>query len=1044
MRAMPTPKIDPRRVDELLHDLIRSIPLHSQEWKEAAEIPAGRHQVIDLADDPQDFGMGLLKLAARMGEVIIEQLNRVPEKNFLAFLDLVGIDLLPPKGARAPLTFVLAEKAPDDGLVPKGTKVGVKNLDDVIFETEEDLVVSRASLKRVYSLSPEQDRYADLGELLRGASADGKAIFRDPDPVPAWPLIEHLFYLGHARLFTLAETAGVPVTITIASPDEGLGPLLWEYSGKGGWTPAPSTPTNDLTVTLNLSGIQESVVEGYDRQGNLIKRSSYWIRAKAAQPLSADPTQLPTASAITAEVNISKSGLLPDLAFFNNLPIDLSKDFFPFGERPKFNDIFSIAGHEAFSKAGAQITIDVKLSDTPPRPDTKSITLIWEYRDGEKWVTLAQTTQDGIPTATNDPYQFTDTTNAFTKDGQIKFRCPPIKPATWNGEDNYWTRVRIVAGDYGREAEYQKTASTELETELRRIETDSAKQQSIINLLNQQGLLDSFRYIPATFKPPSLKSLTAAYSYTEAAQSDLTIITVNDFVYQEVSSAVPFKPFVLSQEKYPTLYLGFDEAKPFKGSPLSLYFQVIQPRYGKEQNAGVATPIGSPPVVVWRYWDGKKGWSLLPLEDETHDFTEGGRARFVGPYGASGRHLFGERLHWIKASVEKGWYARTPSLQGIHPNTVWAIHGVTLMDQILGSSSGEPDQSLNFAKTPVLSGEVIEIREPALPSEAERRRLIAEEGEDAIREVRDGAGNITEVWVRWHPVDALNLSRPSDRHYVIDRVKGLLLFGDGVRGLIPPPGKDNIRAAKYRSGGGKIGNHPAGAITELKTTIPFVDAVVNHQASAGGLDQEDLEAAMIRGPRHIKSRDLAITIEDFEWLAYHASGDIARTRCLPMIRVGPAGLQPDSPGWVTLIVVPEGEEDQPTPTEGLIQTVKDYLAQRALVTMARQIDVIGPAYTPVTVEATIVPKRIEEAKVVEKRVFENLRAFLHPVKGGPEGKGWEFGKNVYLSEIAAVIQGTEGVDSVREISLGAGREKIEIPKNGLPSAGEHIIRSVGR
>ena len=54
---------------------------------------------------------------------------------------------------------------------------------------------------------------------------------------------------------------------------------------------------------------------------------------------------------------------------------------------------------------------------------------------------------------------------------------------------------------------------------------------------------------------------------------------------------------------------------------------------------------------------------------------------------------------------------------------------------------------------------------------------------------------------------------------------------------------------------------------------------------------------------------------------------------------------------------------------------------------------------------------------MEKRVSENIAAFLHPVKGGPEGQGWEFGKDVYFSEVAALIQGTEGVDRVREVLL---------------------------
>jgi predicted phage baseplate assembly protein len=204
---------------------------------------------------------------------------------------------------------------------------------------------------------------------------------------------------------------------------------------------------------------------------------------------------------------------------------------------------------------------------------------------------------------------------------------------------------------------------------------------------------------------------------------------------------------------------------------------------------------------------------------------------------------------------------------------------------------------------------------------------------------------------------------------------------------------------------------------------------------------------LVRGPRHIKSRDRAITKEDFEWLAHQATGEIAKTRCLPTTRLVAGNLQGETPGWVTVIIVPAGEMAEPVPTEGLVRTVKDYLARYVSSTIAEQIDVIGPIYVPIAVEAAVVPANIEEAKAVEKRVSENIAAFLHPVSGGPEGQGWEFGKDVYFSQVAALIQGTEGVDRVREVVLktpqGETKDHVSIPENGLPSSGEHIIRSLG-
>ena len=1049
MSPVQSPKIDKRGANDLLHALITRIPLYFREWKKTEDIPDERDLALALADDRRDFGMALLKLGARMGEIVIEQLNRVPDKNFLAFLDLVGVDLSPPKPARVPLTFTLAERAPAkiSVVVPKWTKVGVAGVEDVVFETEEDLAVSCALLVRAYTLNPANDRYSDLGALLTDAHGAGKAVFTDSDQASSWPLVDHILYLAHERLFALAAAADVPVTITLGLSGESLGQLQWQYYDALNWIPT-GEPTDASTVAFKVTHIKEATIEGYDQGGEKIARLGYWIRAKSAKPLPADPAELPMILSVQARVSVASDSHSPDLSFFNNVVLDTSKDFFPFGERPKFNDTFYIASAEAFSKPGAIITITTSVSVVTVPPPQR-VKLVWEYyeRKTETWTVLGETTDDGVPERLG-PNEFFDTTNAFTKDGDVGFKCPAMEAIAVNEKENYWVRVRIVGGGYGEEAKYQTTTEEQLNRVLSSADLASltVEQKNRVALsLKNAGLVDAARYVPATFTPPSLKSLRLKYEYSARARSGFSIITANNSIYQDASETIPFQPFVRPAEQRPVLYVGFAESRPFQGSPLNLFFDVIQPRYG-ENHAQEFSPGAQPPVVIWRYWDGKE-WARLPVEDETRNFSQSGRVRFIAPDNLSARVAFGARSLWLKASLEDGDFARPPRLGAIYLNTVWASHGVTLKDQILGSSNGERHQSFTFAKAPVLRGETIEVREPSLPSATEQARVYAHEGAQSIRTVKDDAGNVLEVWVRWHAVAHFNLSEPGDRHYVVDRVKGVILFGDGVRGLIPPSGKDNIRASLYSSGGGETGNRAAGVITELKTTIPFVDGVVNHQPASGGADQEDVKDVMIRGPRQIKSRDRAITKEDFEWLAYQAAGDIAKARCLPTTRVAAGNLRGESPGWVTVIIVPAGEMAEPLPSEGLIRTVKTYLARYSSSTIVDRIDVIGPTYVRIGIEAVVTPRNIEHAKAVEKRVSENIAAFLHPVKGGPEGQGWEFGKDVYFSEVAALIQGTEGVDRVREVILktlqGETTDHVSIPENGLPSPGEHLIRSVG-
>ena len=299
-----------------------------------------------------------------------------------------------------------------------------------------------------------------------------------------------------------------------------------------------------------------------------------------------------------------------------------------------------------------------------------------------------------------------------------------------------------------------------------------------------------------------------------------------------------------------------------------------------------------------------------------------------------------------------------------------------------------------------------------------------------------------EIWVRWRRVNRFTASESSDRHYVLDRATGKLMFGDGVNGLVPSAGKANINAARYRSGGGHAGNRGRGTISVLRKTYPLVDSVTNHQPASGGMDQEDLDQVMARGPHTIKNRGRAVTVEDFEWIGRQASGEVARARCLANTRVGPSGELLNATGRVTLVVVPDEPGDRPMPVDALLSDIKASLTERCLASLAEHIDVVGPSYIAIAVDATIAPRPEIEEKIVQQRVDANLRSFLHPLRGGG-GTGWEFGRSVSLSEIMRVVRTTEGVDRVLRIGLrsteGMGAQTVALPASGLPCSGDHLI-----
>src|SRR5205823_10500987 len=120
-----------------------------------------------------------------------------------------------------------------------------------------------------------------------------------------------------------------------------------------------------------------------------------------------------------------------------------------------------------------------------------------------------------------------------------------------------------------------------------------------------------------------------------------------------------------------------------------------------------------------------------------------------------------------------------------------------------------------------------------------------------------------------------------------------------------------------------------GALSVLKSSIPYVSAVENRHPASGGVDGETVEEAKLRGPVTLRTRGRAVTREDYEYLAREAAPEVARVRCLE------AGAGAD-PGGVRLLVVPAAADgelgelaiEQLIPSEDSPARIRDYLDER--------------------------------------------------------------------------------------------------------------------
>src|SRR5919109_5411910 len=111
---IPAPKLDDRAFDDIVAEAVRLIPRYCPEWTN---------------HNPSDPGITLIELAAWMTDIILYRLNRVPEKNYVAFLNLLGIKLKPPLPARGLLTFSLVEGA-ERQIIREGVSVATPQAAD--------------------------------------------------------------------------------------------------------------------------------------------------------------------------------------------------------------------------------------------------------------------------------------------------------------------------------------------------------------------------------------------------------------------------------------------------------------------------------------------------------------------------------------------------------------------------------------------------------------------------------------------------------------------------------------------------------------------------------------------------------------------------------------------------------------------------------------------------------------------------------------------------------------------------------------------------
>ena len=978
------------------------------------------------ARDP--LRQALEQVFARYCEVLTERLNRTPEAHLLAFIEMLGARPEPAVPAHVPLVFK-ATRAPANApapVVPKLTEVAAPpaagDSEPVVYHTVADLEVLRAEFARAVAADFRRGVIADAGGLITtdGLPA-GTTIFSR-----ARPLVRAV-HIGHRSLFGAPDLVSILVQVDIghvgAMPPNAV--VEWGIAAPEGFVAL--TPSRDTTGGLTKSGeVAFGPPSGLPKwkPASIDGVESCWLTCRLRANDSMPAAFASPAPATITRLRLSAERVIDaapiDAALFGRMPLDVTRDFYPLGERPRFGDVFYLAS-KGFDIGRASVVLHVLLTN-PADAAAEDSPIPPVSRDGEPRVQWEIYTRAGWRALAVD-----DKTHSLTRDGTITFTVPDdAAPTTIGNVQSGWLRSRLVAGSYG----------------VGRRALDSAA-------------------IP-TDAPPSIAKIWSTMSLHVGPVAPEQIVVVNDLERVRLDLAAmaespPFRPFPAYDLNGRVLYLGV------RAAPAQLAGRMLNLYIGLAPGEAPAVYRDDASAILARRWQvrGAAGWRDCFAVDATGGLRHPGFVTVsVGDDVAPWRGTVLDpdpALLWLRLVVDAASTAGaanvpnalsasnalsaatvpvaanvpelaatahaptpsdvtdTPAIRQIALNAVPAVQAICLERELVGSSSGRPAQSFRTARKPV----VAELR----------------------LEVREGTEGVARDWVRWNRVDDLSGSDHNSRDFVLDPLSGTLRFGDGRQGSIPPAGGNNVRVS-YSAGGGARGNRPPHIVAQLRTTIPYVESVTNCDAATGGQDTEDELSLRRAALARVRHRDRAVCADDYADLARRSSPEVVRAKCR-----GGCGLSRADPldrmarGIVSVLIAPSGAAPAPQPSVALLARVTAYLEERCPAGV--ELILLGPTYLRAVVDAELAVASDASPARVMAECEARVNAFLHPVTGGADGRGWEFGQEPHASDLLAALDGIDGLDHVRALRLRFEADVQGLRRRGdfLVCAGSHTIRA---
>ena len=516
-----------------------------------------------------------------------------------------------------------------------------------------------------------------------------------------------------------------------------------------------------------------------------------------------------------------------------------------------------------------------------------------------------------------------------------------------------------------------------------------------------------------------------------------------DVLVENIPDLNTWFPFGPSPEVGDALYLGFDQALAGPGTEISFYLWTGTREQDRETRRRLIEEWENETAIDgekcarpwwlhysvrtrWEYFGTGGGWKALEaVVDETRALTLSGPIRFSAPadQGSDSDGNF-----FIRCRMMEGRFECPPEVDAIALNAVEVRHDVALPEE--KPSNGGEDGGIGPSGPDGLSngraGQRFILHFTPVVADSTKLRVALLGSPDEI----------------WQEASTWDLVGPHDRTFVFSPEDGALTFGDGKSGRVPSATAEIF--CSYHLGGGPAGNIAEATLSSVE--LPGL-AVTQPFAAVGGAAAESVIDAQARALDELGATRRAVTLADYETLALATPGvPIAKARAISEYH--PAFPCFRAAGCVTVVAVPRCPDARPEPGEDFLYAVAHYLERRR--TLATEVHVIGPTYMTVIVSARLNPVLGVDFTTLQKQAIAALQAFFNPLRGGPNGTGWPVGRDVYRSEVMALLAALPGVKFVDQFGLQTDGDReprcgnLSVCPSDLVASGAHLIEIAER